>query len=170
MAKIIVPAPYNTWLSLKEATERMGYKHAQYVRKLVQEGKLGDYGTDYVKVDMGAYQQWLINPESADAYRDSTKGTFGSQGGIRRFLVRVDSDRLDPDQIKEVLEAEFGPSGDPSGDDHTYEFGPAWTGKSKTKKAKPKEDEEEFTARILDSLTNTDDEYDDDEDEDDPLA
>jgi hypothetical protein len=169
MAKnVIIPAPYNEWYSLAEAAESMGYKHAQYIRQLVIGKKLGEYGKDFVKVDMGNFEKWLINPASCEAYKERVStgaGGFGAPG-LRRYLIRFNTERVTVEQLAAILTDALGPSSDDSDDDDfVYQFAPAWSGKSKKGGKKPVK-REDFTARILESLTQPGDE-DDTEDEDD---
>lgn len=165
MAKnIIIPAPYDTWLNLNDAAKAMGYKHAQYVRRLLIEKKFGTYGEDYVKMDMGSYKQWLVNPESCEGFRDgraSGSSTFG-QHAIRRYLVRFATAEVTEEQVLAALKAGLGDPGTKGEDDFRWEFAPAWDGKNKNKKKSGKPAKvETVQARILASLTGDDD--DDDE-------
>ncbi|NIN65027.1 MAG: hypothetical protein GTO63_10070, partial [Anaerolineae bacterium] len=38
-----IPKPFDTWYTINQAKEAMQFKHAQYVRKLLHDGKLGEY-------------------------------------------------------------------------------------------------------------------------------
>lgn len=184
---VIVPAPYDKWLTLKEAAKYLGYQ-PQYTRALVKDGKIGPYATQdedgtvhgaRVKLDMGSYQQWRVNPAACDEYK-ATVGTGGGFGGgnIRRFTFRFNPTVLSEEDARAKILAAFGDPGTEGEDDFVYEFAPAWTGKSKSKKkAQAPEETKTVVASIVAALTQSDDEddedeYDDDEydDDEDPLA
>lgn len=176
---VIVPAPYDSWLTLKEAAEALGYQ-PQYTRTLVKDGKIGPYASQEadgtvvgarVKLDMGAYQQWRVNPTAIEHYKANV-GTSGFGGGnVRRYTIRFNPNELNADQIAKILLDNLGEPGTEGEDNWRYEFAPAWDGtkkKKSSKKASTKEPET-IVASIVASLTETEDDEDIDTDEDFPI-
>jgi len=95
----------------------MGIAHAQYVRQLVQKKfkvedainpNTGEVEKAAVKIDMGSYQVWAINPTTVESYH--TRQTVRS--GLRRYLVRFDASKISPESletaIKQVIAAAYG--------------------------------------------------------------
>ena len=65
------PPQYAGWYRIATAAPAMGIAHAQYVRQLVQKKFkvedainpiTGEVEKAAVKIDMGSYQVWAINP------------------------------------------------------------------------------------------------------------
>ncbi len=193
-----IPAPFNKWYTIREAAEAMEYKHPQYVRKLLKEGKLGEYvevKTDEngpvltpdgafivesgskIKLLVGKVETWYIDPAACEEHKAKVAqgtSTFG-QHAVRRMLLRFSTEHFTVEQIQDALKAALGPATVGEGDDSfRWEFTKAWKGGSK--KAKPKKPGAPRLATIVGSLTaaeveDDDEDYDfDDEDEDDNLT
>jgi hypothetical protein len=168
----------------------MGYAHAQYVRKLVHDGKLGEYvevddtgkianeGT-IVKLNMGNFDRWHISPDACDAYKEraATGGATFGQHAVRRMLFRFSTEHYSVETLTALLTKELGPAETEDGE-FRWEFSKAWKGGGK-KKAKTPGETKTVIASVVASLSSlnddedTDDEFDladdefDDNDEDD---
>lgn len=149
---------YSDYLDLGEATEVMGMKHVQYVRRLVHESVAAieageepkfpwpdDDRPIAVKLSMGNYEKWFIHPQAAEEYE--ARGTFGSGSGLRRYLVRFNEAKFSAEQIQEALEAALGEQGE-----ENFLFEPAYKGGGKSTSKTPKE-AADFTSEIVASLT-----------------
>jgi len=86
----------------------MGIAHAQYVRQLVQKKfqhedivnpNTGNVEKGAVKIDMGSYQVWAINPTTVESYQ--TRQT--TRSGLRRYLLRFDSSVIEPAALEVVI-------------------------------------------------------------------
>ncbi len=145
---VLVPEQFKGWLSIPEATARMGRKHDQYTRRLVKDGKL----RPSVKLDMGSHEKWFISPEACDNYMaQAASGNIVGGSGMRRNLFRYDPTLIDVARATALLAAEFGSvvrtDGSPA-----YTFGPQNVGKKSKSRKKSGETKEDWTARILTSL------------------
>jgi len=81
---------------IREATEYLGFKHSQYTRRLVVEGRL-DKPVPAEKRNLGHYSKWFIAKESLDYYLSKNR----VRGGLRRFILRVDLENIEA--IEEAL-------------------------------------------------------------------
>lgn len=150
---------FEDYLDLGEATEVMGMKHVQYVRRLLHESVAAiEAGEDpkfpwpedgspiAVKLQLGGFEKWFIHPESAENYE--ARASFGGTG-LRRYLLRFNESTFSAEQIQEALEAALGESSE-----DTYIFEPAYKGGGKSSGgSKGKSTPKDFTAEILSSLT-----------------
>jgi hypothetical protein len=147
-------APFADYLDINEATAELGFKHAQYTRRLLHESvtAIGEgkepkfpWPTDdrplALKMDMGPFEKWFINPTSVAGYAPKATG-IGQ--GMSRWILRINPDAHTDKEFFEALEAAFG---EQSKDNYLLE-------KQKSSKKKggtstPKD----YTATILASLT-----------------
>jgi len=102
------PPQYAGWYRIATAAPAMGIAHAQYVRQLVQRKfkvedainpNTGEVEKAAVKIDMGSYQVWAINPTTVESYH--TRQTVRS--GLRRYLVRFDAAKISPESLEAAI-------------------------------------------------------------------
>ena len=114
------------YISIKDSTNVLGYKHSQYTRRLLLEGKL-DTPLTPIKVEEGKFKKWFIPIPSLYFYLEN-KVVRSSK---RRFILKLDLE--DKDKVEEALKA--------SGVEYTLEL--AYNkGKAKAKTEKVEEKEE----------------------------
>ncbi len=130
-----LPAQYKGWYRIATAAQPMGIAHAQYVRQLVQKKfqhedvinpVTGELEKGAIKLDMGSYKVWVINPTIVESYGARTT----TRSGLRRYLVRFDSTIVDPDSLAVLIkEAVAGFYPDRSAEQLTeaeFSFAPAY--------------------------------------------
>ena len=83
------------YVSINDATKLLTFKHAQYTRRLVLEGKL-----NAIKVQYAHYAKWEILVESINVYNSRTRR---SSSGKRRYILRTSVEN--EKKIREALTA-----------------------------------------------------------------
>ncbi len=103
-----LPKQYEGWYRIATAAQPMGIAHAQYVRQLVQKKfqhedvinpVTDELEKGAIKLDMGSYKVWVINPTIVENYGARTT----VRSGLRRYLVRFDSTIVDPDSLAVLI-------------------------------------------------------------------
>ncbi len=125
--------------SIKDSTSILGYKHSQYTRRLLLEGKFDSKETTLpyspIKIKEGKFSKWYIPISALYSYLNSRV----KRDDTRRFILRFPIEELG--EVEKALKA--------SKVEYTLELAyKKGQGNGKTKsKAAPKEDEvlEEFT-------------------------
>ena len=82
------------FVGINDATRLLNFRHAQYTRRLVLQGKLGA-----LKLQYPHYTKWMIDLRSIAAYEVSTRRT----SNLRRYIVRFD--RSNEAKVREALES-----------------------------------------------------------------
>jgi len=133
------PKQYVGWYRIATAAPTMGIAHAQYVRHLVQKKfqhedvvnpNTGKVEKGAVKIDMGSYQVWAINPTTVESYQ--TRQT--TRSGLRRYLVRFDSSVIEPEALGKAIRSIVAKAYNVQPDELTAEqfsFEPAYKKKAK---------------------------------------
>lgn len=125
--------------SIKDSTSILGYKHPQYTRRLLLEGKFDGETTSLpfspIKIKEGKFSKWFIPVKALYSYLSSRT----ERDSTRRFILRFNMEDLP--KVEKALKA--------SKVEYTLELAykkGQGNGKSKSK-ATPKEEEvlEEFT-------------------------
>ena len=70
------------FVSINEATQLLNFKHAQYTRRLLLEGKL-----EGVKLAHKGYAKWYITLDSIEFYNAHTS----RDTSMRRYILRIDA-------------------------------------------------------------------------------
>lgn len=131
-----LPAQYKDWYRIATAAAPMGIAHAQYVRQLVQKKfqhedvtnpNTGETEKGAVKLDMGSYKVWVINPSIVENYGARTS----VRSGLRRFLVRFDSTVIDPETLGAAIRAIVAEHYDTDLTEAEFSFAPAYKPKAK---------------------------------------
>jgi len=103
-----LPPQYADWYRIADAAPAMNIAHAQYVRQLVREKfqfedvvnpNTGQEEKGAIKLDMGSYKVWVINPTIVTDYH--TRQT--TRSGLRRYMVRFDANVITPDALGEAI-------------------------------------------------------------------
>jgi len=82
------------YLSINDATKALNFRHAQYTRRLVHEGKLVA-----LKVQYEHYPKWMISIGSILEYNSNTRRS----NGLRRFILKFDLQN--EEKVRAALEA-----------------------------------------------------------------
>ena len=144
MVQKALPKQYKNWYKINDAGAPMGISHAQYVRQLVQKKfqnekainpNTGEEEPGAIKLDMGSYRVWVINPTIVEDYqaRQTTRS------GLRRYLLRFDATLAGAGAksvIEEALQSVIGELYESQGGEITkdnFSFEPAY--KAKTDKS-----------------------------------
>lgn len=124
--------------SIKDSTSILGYKHPQYTRRLLLEGKFDGEMTSLpfspIKIKEGKFSKWFIPVKALYSYLNSRT----ERDSTRRFILRLNMEDLG--KVEEALKA--------SKVEYTLELAyKKGQGNGKARKAAPKEEEvlEEFT-------------------------
>ncbi len=156
MAKrYVLPEEHAHYLTLDEACKALGFseKSKPHVRRLVaKEKKLSG-----VKYDMGAHEQWFIDPDSIAHYL-ATKRASPTASGMRRWAFRFREAIIDIDGVTTAVQNELERQGVATKNDQgepNWTFGPSYTKKSggKSKKAEAgAQPEEVVVANVVASI------------------
>jgi hypothetical protein len=87
-------ADLKAYVSINVATTMLGLAYAQYVRRLVLEGKLVA-----VKIQEQNYQKWYVSRVSIEKYLTGNRRT----SGLRRYILKVDEEN--ETKVREALTA-----------------------------------------------------------------
>ncbi len=82
------------YLSINDSTRMLNFKHSQYTRRLVLEGKLRA-----LKIRYSHYSKWEIEVKSIIEYNSNVRRSKG----LRRFILRFDL--KNESRVREVLES-----------------------------------------------------------------
>jgi len=82
------------YLSINDGTKLLNFKHSQYTRRLVHEGKLFA-----LKIQYKHYPKWMISIGSIIEYNSNTRRS----NGLRRYILRFD--RQNETKVREVLKS-----------------------------------------------------------------
>jgi len=102
------PEQYNGWYRISDARPVMGIAHAQYVRQLIGKKfqhedvinpNTGKMEKGAMKLDMGSYKVWAINPTIVEGYNTRQ----ATRSGLRRYMVRFDSAVMAPFDLEAAL-------------------------------------------------------------------
>jgi hypothetical protein len=102
------------WQGINEATKTLGFKHSQYTRRLILEGKLDD-PEPAERFQGKGYTKWMVSPKSLASYLEKV----GVRGGSRRFTLKTDLEN--EEKVRAALDA--------SGVEYTLEL--SYKGKAK---------------------------------------
>lgn len=132
------PSQYKNWYRIADAHTKMGVAHSQYVRQLVQKKfqhetiinpNTGEKEPGAIKIDMGSYKVWAINPTIVENY----KARQTTRSGLRRYTVRFDSTVITPETLEAALRATVAAAHDVAPTDltaETFSFEPSYKKKA----------------------------------------
>lgn len=148
------PEQFRTFMTIPEAADALDIKYPGYVRTLIKKERV-----EAVKLAQGGREIWAIDPETVQHYADN-RGSFGrstsSRGGVRRIMVRVDTDMLPFNEALEKIREALGEAAESVRKPKSYY-------KSKSKDDEDDGDEDEQWNVVESLIPEEDEESEDDE-------